>query len=484
MKITFVNGENAGRVYEFVLPQITVGREDANDLRLPSGGVSRYHAKFKQELLRGGWTVSDQGSTNGVKVNGERISGEWFLSENDRVEIGEQVLMVSDLSSDPPKIVFNPINSETPGLSAGPAPGAAVGGGFAEKDEPPKKESSEGGGLLASLGSTPLFSGAEPAKEAAGGKGAAEKETASSGKRAMSPVVFYSLVAVLAAVAIVSCLRMFSARPAAGSARTEPVGLTDAPLTLYFEKVDIQRDNVFRFSLLLEKNSAVFHVDDIRSRRHPEALTVEDPSGLQTLRSRIERSGIWNVKNSDVGRDGSGIRRRIGIIFGPKVVDLVIDGRRTGAEVEEVENAIYEFAEGCGMQTVSMSGEEIMRLAEDNFNKAEDLYANREADGANLRDAISRYRVVVNYLGQFAPPPPMWKRAKACLAEAEKLREKKLEELEYERVRLQNVRDFASLRRVFLQIMELTESGSKPYDTAQRRLYILDSRLKKGRGSR
>lgn len=486
MKITFVNGENAGRVYEFVLPQITVGREDANDLRLPSAGVSRYHAKFRQELLRGGWTVSDQGSTNGVKVNGRRISGEWFLSENDRIEIGEQILMVSDLTGEPPKIVFNPINSDTPGLSAGPAPGAAVAveEGTSSQTDQGKTINLDETGLLDTLGNAPLFSAADSPQVAEGPGTPPGKKTAASGRRAMSPVLFYSLVTVLAAVAIVSCLRMFSSRPAGRPAAGETPALTDAPLTLYFEKVDIQRDNVFRFSLLLEKDGAVFHVDDIRSGRHPEALTVKEPPGLSTLRSRIERSGIWNVKNSDVGRDGSGIRRRLGIIFGPKVVDLVVDGRRTGPEFEEVENAVYEFAEGCGMQTVSMSGEEILRLAEDNYNKAEDLYANREADGGNLRDAIARYRVVVNYLGQFAPPPAMWKRAKERLAEAERLRDRKLEELEYERVRLQNVRDFTALRRVFLQIMELTEKNTKPYDVAQKRLYILDSRLKKGRGSR
>ena len=82
MKITFINGEEAGKTFEFVLPRITVGREDANDLRLPTAGVSRFHATFKQELQQGGWSVEDQGSTNGVKVNGERISGKFFLAEN------------------------------------------------------------------------------------------------------------------------------------------------------------------------------------------------------------------------------------------------------------------------------------------------------------------------------------------------------------------------------------------------------------------
>ena len=123
-------------------------------------------------------------------------------------------------------------------------------------------------------------------------------------------------------------------------------------------------------------------------------------------------------------------------------------------------------------------------MAEDNFNKAEDLYANRESDGANLRDAISRYRTVVNYLGQFAPPPAMWRKAKDRLAEAERLRTAKLEELEYERVRLQNVRDFDALRRVFMRTMELTEPETKEYNAARKRLHILDVRLKKGRGSR
>ena len=125
-----------------------------------------------------------------------------------------------------------------------------------------------------------------------------------------------------------------------------------------------------------------------------------------------------------------------------------------------------------------------MRLANNNFHKAEDLYANRESDPANLRDAISRYRVAVNYLSQFSPPPAMLKTAKIRLQEAEKLRNAKLEELEYNRVRLQNVRDFDSLRRVFMQTMALTEPESKIYNVARKRLHILDVRLKKRRGSR
>ena len=171
-------------------------------------------------------------------------------------------------------------------------------------------------------------------------------------------------------------------------------------------------------------------------------------------------------------------------MIGSRVKEIVVNGHRCSAEFEDVENAIYEFAEGCGMQTVSLTGEEIMRMAVDSFNKAEDLYANRESAGGNLRDAVSRYRVVVNYLSQFTPPPPMLKKAQARFKEALELRQKKLEELEFQRVRLQNVRDFEALRRVFIDTMDLTEPESREYNTARKRLHILDVRLKQRRGSR
>ena len=126
MKITFENGKAAGQSHDFDLQEITVGREDANTLRLPTAGVSRYHAKFKQDLRNGGWFVCDQGSTNGVKVNGKRISGEHLLQENDRVMIGEQILIVSSLSAEAPLIAYHPVISSTPGLFTGAAPGTAA----------------------------------------------------------------------------------------------------------------------------------------------------------------------------------------------------------------------------------------------------------------------------------------------------------------------------------------------------------------------
>jgi pimeloyl-ACP methyl ester carboxylesterase len=50
---------------------LRVGREAGNELILPMGRVSRFHAVV--EYVDGGFAVSDLGSRNGVYVNGERI---------------------------------------------------------------------------------------------------------------------------------------------------------------------------------------------------------------------------------------------------------------------------------------------------------------------------------------------------------------------------------------------------------------------------
>ena len=78
MKITFINGSRAGDELEYSLSEITIGREDGNILRIPVPGVSRYHAKIWQ-TGSGQWLLNDQGSTNGVKLNGMVMRGSGYL---------------------------------------------------------------------------------------------------------------------------------------------------------------------------------------------------------------------------------------------------------------------------------------------------------------------------------------------------------------------------------------------------------------------
>jgi hypothetical protein len=63
----------------------TIGRLPECDLTLSDPSVSRRHAKVSRQ--DGAWTITDLGSTNGVKVNGEHVDSA-RLEDGDRIELG------------------------------------------------------------------------------------------------------------------------------------------------------------------------------------------------------------------------------------------------------------------------------------------------------------------------------------------------------------------------------------------------------------
>jgi len=66
---------------------ISIGREQDNDLRLDDQKLSRHHAVI--EAAGKGWQVRDLGSTNGTGVNGQRISAPLLLKVGDVIELGD-----------------------------------------------------------------------------------------------------------------------------------------------------------------------------------------------------------------------------------------------------------------------------------------------------------------------------------------------------------------------------------------------------------
>jgi pSer/pThr/pTyr-binding forkhead associated (FHA) protein len=68
-----------GQSYDFELnaSQLSLGRGDDNAIVIPDGSVSTTHGQFADE--GGVWVFTDLGSTNGTKINGQRV---------ERVELG------------------------------------------------------------------------------------------------------------------------------------------------------------------------------------------------------------------------------------------------------------------------------------------------------------------------------------------------------------------------------------------------------------
>ena len=75
--------------------RLTIGRSPDNGLTLADGRVSRHHARIN--VRHRALVFTDLESMNGSRVNDVRVS-EVALGEGDRIEIGETVIVVEDMS--------------------------------------------------------------------------------------------------------------------------------------------------------------------------------------------------------------------------------------------------------------------------------------------------------------------------------------------------------------------------------------------------
>ena len=84
-----VQESNGAREFELVDLEVKIGRELDNTLRLSDPSISRHHAVLRQ--LPSGYEIKDLDSSNGVLVNGARVT-ESALQDGDRITLGQMQL--------------------------------------------------------------------------------------------------------------------------------------------------------------------------------------------------------------------------------------------------------------------------------------------------------------------------------------------------------------------------------------------------------
>lgn len=474
MKIFFVNGIRAGETLVFSVPLITVGREDSNVLELSAEGISRFHGRlFCEDDV---WFAEDLGSTNGVKVNNRLIQEPTKLCEGDLVEFGDQMIRVTELGDAMPQIIFNPLGSDVSAEADSRATRKVVVANSAPSE---MKHATKTIDISAALkdGKLKIFGGgASKSRD----DDHDDSQNATPGRRRiMSNRMFYTIVICAVVVAIAGFYRFASeqgAQKRTASAPKENV----KDFLLFYEKEISSPDNVFRFVLEIENGKALFTIDDLKSaRRFQRTLENLNAISLEPLRSRVARSGILAATSPQQGSAefDTRERRRMVVGTGRALNDVSVVNNNAPRAFEEMESAIALFADHYGLQTISMTPQELKDQAESNFVKAEELFGNRAAGLKNLRDAILRYKIAVDYLEQFSPKPALWDKARKQLELAERLRAQKYKELDFEQARLIKFREFDALRFIYAQQMELCDPDSREYNLARERLFILDRHL-------
>jgi predicted component of type VI protein secretion system len=88
--LQILEGLERGKVFSFLEPPFTIGREISNVIALNDESVSRYHAKIQED--NGKIILTDLGSTNGTRINGHPIQLK-VLKPGDQVHIGRCILL-------------------------------------------------------------------------------------------------------------------------------------------------------------------------------------------------------------------------------------------------------------------------------------------------------------------------------------------------------------------------------------------------------
>lgn len=89
-ELPFVEVESGGKGMRCAIPgdMLRIGREDDNDIRIPSGAVHRYHAAIYRKDYDD-WHITDLSGVegNGLIVNGRRCC-EARLNDGDLIQLG------------------------------------------------------------------------------------------------------------------------------------------------------------------------------------------------------------------------------------------------------------------------------------------------------------------------------------------------------------------------------------------------------------
>ena len=88
--IRVLDGADRGRVFQNLVPPITIGREEGNTIQLNGERISRYHVKIQEDHNR--LVITDLESTNGTKVNNEDVQLR-ILRFGDMIQVGRSVLL-------------------------------------------------------------------------------------------------------------------------------------------------------------------------------------------------------------------------------------------------------------------------------------------------------------------------------------------------------------------------------------------------------
>ena len=473
MNLYFLNGARKGEQWELIPPGICIGREADNDIQLLIAGVSRYHAKIEY-TPDGKWKIMDLGSTNGTKVNGTKITRPQLLEPGTEIAIGEQIIRYDQDFAQPAPVKLEP--AAAPVIVPQPEPPASAGPPVLKvlpAEKIPEPQSADAHNITEKI-DFDLFSGKKKNDPA----GPAADAGPSSPKKRILNLLFMLLVTVMVCVVLLVFYFLSAGKQQPTEKRT--VQTVRNPFFLEYEKTIISKDNVFRFSVVIENDSARFQLNDLKyQRKFAKGIKNLDEDLLKELKREIQGTDFMKITSEAPGspENGKDETRILTIGYDKSMNSVTVRNNYAMQSFETIEYAISRFADGYGLKTIALSQEQMRKEAERSFIKAEELFANYQARPENLRNAILRYQITIDFLDQFDPKPEQWTTAKRKLTEAEKLMHKAIKDAEFNINVLYKKKDYAGAVNECGKLMQIIDPDHKSYQKIRDLKITLEKKL-------
>lgn len=480
MKLYLLDGPRAGDKFELLASGTTIGRETDNHISILLEGLSRHHAIFRQK--DGDWIVEDKGSTNGVKVNGEKISGPHVMSPGDVIKMGPQSMRFGEAGAAsfapmPDPLVPTPDPLDSTGSIVEREKKAEVKGfvdSFAAED-------------IASAETKHTFKGLFDKVDFFGGgkkPGAAEPPpgAAPPPKKRLMNLIFYLCLTVVVSVALlVFIIMQEQVAERARRADAKDKKPVRKALVVRYEKFRSEPGNVFRYELLVEDDVAKVMVDDLKHQRHYLKTRKLSPAEVERLRSAVAATKFMELGEQPPGESVDGVeeRRLITVVQDRDVNTVEVRNTFPPSSFEAVENALETFSsEDLGVRSLSLTVPQMKEEAARAFDKAEQLYKNRDGRPENLWESIKRYRLVMDNLEPFVPKPKIWDLARKREKEATAALDKKIEDMLFNAEQAWRTEDFAAAKNEYAMVAKMLPPDDPRCQKARRFLLKINEILR------
>ena len=311
---------------------------------------------------------------------------------------------------------------------------------------------------------------------------AKKKEDKGDIKRRHASMLFYIMV-IGAAVLLVLIFLLFDKIQNEAEKNKKPVALKSNvnPLMVSYEKQISTPDNIFRYELKIRDNIITVVRDDLKHQIRFTREKKVDRDSLQKLEQELKETDFMNLAEQQAGitADRTDEMKTLTIAFGNNLNSTRIKNTFEPTSFKEAVGILEDYSKNIlSIPTVSLTADEMKNKAAEEFRNAEMLFKNFQSKDENLRMAIQKYGLVIDYLECFEPKPDMYDTAYQHSQEAKKILDDEIKSLMSDAERNLRLSKYADARENYQKIKSKINPEDSKYEFSRKKIIAIEDLLR------